>query len=411
MTSSTSAVPAEAGPGPRATSERFPWFTVIVLAFTGFLSLTTELLPAGLLTQIAPALHVNLGVAGLMTSAYALGNVITVIPLTRLAIRLPRRTALVIIVLLFVVSNLIVVLTPNIAVAIVGRFIGGAAHGVIWALLPSVVARLGGTRHVGRAMTIVFTANSLALAVGAPLSALLGNSIGWRMAFLVAAAVAFVIALVLAAVVPHMHTETTEHVPLHKAALLPGALRVCIAWALVMLGHFAVLTYISPYLVRLGVGTGIIGLSLFVLGAAGIVGVLLGGRLGQRSLVAGMIAAPALIAVAFLALFLAPPSVPVVLVILVVWGMGFSGTVLLYQQAVLATGRRAPETVTSISVVLSQLGIALGATVGGLTVELFGVAALPLVGLVFAAAGLLLLPGVGRHLRGEIETAPVEAHI
>lgn len=403
---STTTPPPRTGATPTAAGRRehFPLFTVIVLAFTGFLSLTTELLPAGLLTQIGPDLNVTVGVAGLMTSAYALGNVITVIPLTRVAIRLPRRTALVLIVLLFVISNLAVVFAPNITLAVIGRFVGGAAHGLIWALLPAVVQRLGGTRYVGRAMTIVFTANSLALALGAPLSSLLGNSLGWRMAFLVAAAVALVIAIILAAVVPHMHSENAEHVPLHRAAMLPGAMRVCIAWALVMLGHFAMLTYIAPYLERLGVGDGIVSVSLFVLGAAGIVGVWIGGRVGQHSLIAGLIGSPVLIAVAFIALLVAPSSIPIIVVILVVWGMGFSGTVLLYQQAVLATGRRAPETVTSISVVLSQLGIALGATAGGIGVEVFGVRWLPLIGLIFAAVALLFLPGLGRILRGETRT-------
>lgn len=399
MTSTTTPAPQTGANPTQQQRDHFPLFTVIVLAFTGFLSLTTELLPAGLLTQIGPDLNVTVGIAGLMTSAYAVGNVVTVIPLTRLAIRLPRRTALVLIVLLFVISNLVVVLAPNITLAVIGRFVGGAAHGLIWALLPAVVQRLGGTRYVGRAMTIVFTANSLALALGAPLSSLLGNSLGWRMAFLVAAAVALVIAIILAAVVPHMHSENTEHVPLHRAAMLPGALRVCIAWALVMLGHFAMLTYIAPYLERLGVGGGIVSASLFVLGAAGIVGVWVGGLVGQRSLITGLVASPLLIVLAFIALLVAPSSVPVIFVILVIWGMGFSGTVLLYQQAVLATGRRAPETVTSISVVLSQLGIALGATAGGIGVEVFGVQWLPLIGLVFAAIALLLLPGLGRILR------------
>ncbi|MFC9838444.1 MFS transporter [Rhodococcus sp. NPDC127530] len=398
MTSSTSKSAARSTPPKSVHKERFPLFAVIVLAFTGFLSLTTELLPAGLLTDIAPDLNVGLGVAGLLTSAYAIGNVVTVIPLTRLAIKFSRRSALVVIVLLFVVSNLMVAFTPSVEFAIAGRFIGGAAHGVIWALLPSVVARMGGAHYVGRAMTIVFTANSLALAVGAPLGSLLGDATGWRVAFMVAALIALVIALVLGRVVPSMHSESTEHVTLAKAAMLPGALRVCVAWALIMLGHFAVLTYIAPYLERLGVGAGITGLSLFILGGAGIIGVTLAGRLGQRSLITGLIAAPALIAVSFLVLLLTPPALPVVLIVLVFWGMGFSGTVMLYQQAVLATGRRAPETVTSISVVLSQLGIALGATVGGIGVEAFGVQWLPLIGLAFAAGALLLLPGLRRNL-------------
>jgi predicted MFS family arabinose efflux permease len=50
-------------------------------------------------------------------------------------------------------------------------------------------------------------------------------------------------------------------------------------------------------------------------------------------------------------------------------------------------------------VVLSQLGIALGAVVGGILVDTFGVAYLPILGAVFAVGALLMLPGMGRILR------------
>ncbi|MEU5655107.1 MFS transporter [Streptomyces sp. NPDC047737] len=384
---------------------RFPLFAVLVFAFTGFLSLTTELLPSGLLTLIAPDLHVSVAMAGAVTTAYAVGVVVTVLPLTRLALKLPRRTALVLTVLLFVLSNLIVVFAPSLAVSLVGRFLGGAAHGLVWALLPAVVARFAGPRHAPRAMTIVFTGNSLGLAAGAPLSSLLGTSLGWRIAFAVMAVAALITALLLIRIVPHLHVQEGPHMPLLKAARLPGAMRVIVGWALVMLGHFGVLTYIAPYLERLGVGSGVVSLSLAVLGCAGIVGVMLIGRLGARSLLAGMITAPVLILVALALLLVAPPALPVVFVVLVVWGMGFSGTVLLYQQAVLVTGHRAPETVTSISVLVSQLGIALGASAGGLTVSSLGLGALPVIGLVFVAAALVLLPGLRPALRRAREEA------
>ncbi|RFC77529.1 MFS transporter [Streptomyces sp. AcE210] len=393
------------GTASHRSETRFPLFAVLVFAFTGFLSLTTELLPSGLLTLIAPDLHVSVAMAGAVTTAYAVGVVVTVLPLTRLALKLRRRTALVLTVLLFVLSNLIVVFAPNLTVSLVGRFLGGAAHGLVWALLPAVVERFAGPLHARRAMTIVFTGNSLGLAAGAPLSSLLGTSLGWRIAFGVMAAAALVTALLLLRIVPHIHVQEGPHMPLLKAARLPGAMRVIVGWALVMLGHFGVLTYIAPYLERLGVGAGVVSLSLAVLGCAGIVGVMLIGRLGARSLLVGLITAPVLIFVALALLLVAPPTLPVVFVLLVVWGMGFSGTVLLYQQAVLVTGRRAPETVTSISVLVSQLGIALGASAGGVTVSTLGLGTLPVIGLVFVAAALLLLPGLRPALRQAREEA------
>ena len=50
---------------------------------------------------------------GTMTTFYALGNAILVLPLTALAIRFARRTALNVVMIVFVASNLAVALAPE----------------------------------------------------------------------------------------------------------------------------------------------------------------------------------------------------------------------------------------------------------------------------------------------------------
>lgn len=187
--------------------------------------------------------------------------------------------------------------------------------------------------------------------------------------------------------------------PLLQAARLPGALRVSVGWALMLLGHFAVFTYIAPYLEDAGLGGAAVSGSLFVLGVAGILGVTLAGRVPRRALLAGLLVSPALIIVAFTVLAIVPLSTPLVVVVLVVWGAGFAAAVLFNQQAVLVAGQRAPETVTSISVLVMQFGIALGATVGGVAVSTWGVAATPVTGLVFVTASAALLVRMRPALR------------
>jgi predicted MFS family arabinose efflux permease len=382
-----------AGPG------KFPLLAVLVLAFAGFVSVNTELMPSGLLTDIAPALDASVSVTGTMTSVYALGIVLTVLPLTRVTLTMSRRRVLVGTVLLFVVSNVVVALAPNLAVALIGRFLGGASHGLLWAVLPPVIGRIASPAHAGRAMAIIFTGNSLGLAAGAPLSALLGGAVGWRMAFVVIAAAGLATAALLFRVVPLIQMQQQGHMPLLQAARLPGALRVSVGWALMLLGHFAVFTYIAPYLENAGLGGAAVSGSLFVLGVAGILGVTLAGRVPRRALLAGLLVSPALIVAAFGVLAVAPLSTPLVVAVLVVWGAGFAAAVLFNQQAVLVAGQRAPETVTSISVLVMQFGIALGATVGGVAVSTWGVAATPVAGLVFVAASAALLAGMRSALR------------
>ncbi|MBT8159554.1 MULTISPECIES: hypothetical protein [Arthrobacter] len=64
------------------TGTRSSLLPLVVLSLCGFTSVTTELLPSGLLTRIALDLGTGIAGAGSLTSAYAAAIVLTVLPLT-----------------------------------------------------------------------------------------------------------------------------------------------------------------------------------------------------------------------------------------------------------------------------------------------------------------------------------------
>jgi predicted MFS family arabinose efflux permease len=86
-------------------------------------------------------------------------------------------------------------------------------------------------------------------------------------------------------------------------------------------------------------------------------------------------------------------------VLLGAWGIGYAALTVFNQQVILVVGHEAPDTVTSVSVVVIQLGIAMGAAVGGLTINTIGIGWVPLCGAVFAAASVALLIGLRRYLQ------------
>lgn len=387
---------------PPSTTVRnpFPLPAILVLAFAGFISVTTELMPSGLLTQIAPDLGVEVAPAGALTAIYAMGIVLTVLPLTKLTLRMPRRTLLIVAIVAFLLSNIIVAASPDLTIALIGRFIGGASHGLLWAVLPPILGRIVAAHKTGQAMAIVFAGNSLGLAVGAPLSSLLGAAVGWRWAFLLVAVAALATAVLLWILVPQVTANTDRRVSIIEAVRIPGLLRVSTAWALMLLGHFAVFTYIAPYLEWSGQGGNFTSMALSILGVAGILGVVLAGKTPSRALPGGLIGAPALILVSFVALLVLPMSFPLLIVLLVLWGAGFSAAVLFNQQAVLRTGHSAPDTANSLSVLIIQFGIALGAAAGGVTFDALGVGLVPITGVIFVAVSAVMLIGTRKVLAG-----------
>lgn len=74
---------------------------------------TTEFIIMGLLLQVATDLHVSVAAAGLLVSGYALGVVAGAPVLTILTRRLPRRTVLVGLMLVFTAGNAACALAPT----------------------------------------------------------------------------------------------------------------------------------------------------------------------------------------------------------------------------------------------------------------------------------------------------------
>ena len=207
-------------------------------------------------------------------------------------------------------------------------------------------------------------------------------------------ALALVLGVVMSFFVPRVRTTTSRSLTLRETVRLPGVLRSAIAWALVMLADFMVLTYIEAYVKAVGLPASVTGLSLFLIGIGGMIGALLVGRLSSRSMFAALVLSPGLVGVGFVVLLLGGGSLALLLVAILIWGIGISATVVVYQQVLLLTGARAPESATSIGVLLAQLGFAAGSSVGGGTIELIGIRALPVVALLFVLGSVLMALGL-----------------
>lgn len=89
-----------------------------------------ELLVVGVLDRIAAALHVTIPAAGGLVTAYALGLAIGGPVLSALTIKLDKKIVLLGAVALFVLCNLVLVLTANYGLFVVLRFLIGALQGL-----------------------------------------------------------------------------------------------------------------------------------------------------------------------------------------------------------------------------------------------------------------------------------------
>jgi len=103
---------------------------------------TTEFVIVGLIPTIAADLGVTLPSAGLLVSLYALGVAVGAPVLTALTGRVPRKTLLVALMLLFTLGNVIAWMAPGYGSLIVARVLTGLAHGVFFSI-GSIIATSG----------------------------------------------------------------------------------------------------------------------------------------------------------------------------------------------------------------------------------------------------------------------------
>jgi hypothetical protein len=99
----------------------------------------TEFVIMGLLLEISVDLGVSLQAAGLLVSGYAFGVVLGAPILTIVAAKLPKKTVLVALMIIFTLGNVACALAPDYTLVLIARVLTAFAHGTFFGV-GSVVA-------------------------------------------------------------------------------------------------------------------------------------------------------------------------------------------------------------------------------------------------------------------------------
>jgi len=363
------------------------WMAVFSLAMGVFGLLTAEYLPASLLTPMAAELGVSEALAGQAVTVTAVAALFSGLLLPGLTRGIDRRVVLLGFSVLMIASNLLVAFSSSLMVLLVMRILLGIALGGFWSMAAAVAMRLVPPTLLPRALSIIFSGIAVGTVVAVPLGSYLGGLYGWRSAFVAAAAVGVVTLVFQLFTLPPLAPRRPARLRTVLEVLLrPGIAVGMLACVLVHTGHFALFTYIRPFLESTS-GVGAEGLALMLLGfgAANFVGTLLAGWLLEKSPRGTMVLMPALVGVAALALVGLPASVPGQVVLLALWGMAFGGVPVAWSNWVARAVPDQAESAGGMVVASVQSAIAAGAAAGGAMFSFSGIDG------VFVAAGILML--------------------
>jgi DHA1 family purine ribonucleoside efflux pump-like MFS transporter len=374
------------------------WAGVLSLAFGVFGLVTAEFLPASLLTPIAADLHVSLGAAGQAVTATAVVGIFAGLLMPILTRRLDRRHVMWALTGLLIASSLMAAAADGLTMLLGARLLLGLGIGGFWSMMAAIAMRLVPEEKLPRALSIVFTGVSVATVSAAPVGAWLGDLIGWRSVFALAAGIGAVTLLVQVATLPRLPSRSRPDLGTLVMLLRRPSVRLVVLTILLAIsGHFAGFTYVRAYLEQVpAFGIGAISLTLLAYGIGGFFGNLVGGVLTAKSARLSVVAGALTIAVTAFALtgFGATPAVAAIGVAL--WGFAFGAIPVGVQTWIVRAAPDQPEGASGLIVAAFQVAIAGGAVLGGLLVDTLGITGVIAFSGLATLAGALLVLALGR---------------
>lgn len=249
------------------------------LALVNFIHIVDSMLIMPLGDIFISEFQISSGEYSLLVSSYALAAFFSSLVGVFYLDRFDRKTALLFIYTGFGLGTLACAFTDSYLQLVSLRVFTGLFGGMIGAMVLSVVSDLYKFKERGTAMGILFAAFSAASALGVPIGIYLAAKSSWHLPFIVIGAAALLIAIFVLLVFPPMqgHLESQEKKIDFKKTITnitsdPNQLNALLAGFALVLAHFMIIPFISPYLIaNVGLTQEQIALQFFCGGLATIV--------------------------------------------------------------------------------------------------------------------------------------------
>lgn len=341
------------------------------LAISAFAIGTTEFVIMGLLPEVAANLGTTLSSAGLLVTGYALGVFVGAPLVTATTGKLPRKTLLVGLMVLFVIGNLGCALAPDYTVLMISRIVASFAHGAFFGVGSVVATSLVAKEKQASAIALMFTGLTVANVLGVPFGTWLGQMHGWRSTFWAVSAIGVVALLATAYLVPR--SDAKQEADFGRELRVLGRPQVLLGLLMTVLGFggvFAAFTYIAPILTDItGFQPGAVSPILLLFGVGLVGGNLVGGKFADKYLMPTLVISLVLLA-GVLLLFSYTSHYKLATIITVgLLGAAAFATVPPLQMRVLQKATGAPNLASSMNIAAFNLGNALGAWLGGVTID------------------------------------------
>lgn len=365
---------------------------LIGMTVSAFIFNTSEFMPIGLLTDIAKSFEISEAKAGMLITVYSWIVMLLSLPLMLLVSKIDYKKLFMGTVALFGISQLLSVLSNGYGMLMAARIGVACAHAVFWSIASPIAVRMVSEEHQSKALGMVVTGTSVATIAGLPLGRLVGHYAGWRTAFLIVAGITFVVLIYMAFVFPKMDCGEP-----FRMKQLPGLFKnralVClyIQTFLFVVGYYTSYSYIDPFLQQVaGLKNGTITVTLFLFGAAGLVGSFLFSKFYDRYRYRFLRTIMVSLIIELLLLLPAACQPGFMMVLCALWGI----TVLVFNvsfqsETIRCTDAQSSSVAMSIFSGIFNFGIGAGSWIGGKVCSKNMLSYIGIVGAVFAVVSAM----------------------
>jgi len=357
---------------------------------------------AGTLNDMARSLEVSIALAGQLIAIAAAMMAFGAPLLAGWVAGFDRRRLLALALLWYGAGHLLCALMPSYAALWPVRALTMLGAAVFTPQAAAAIGFMTPPEHRGRAITFIFLGWSVASVLGLPMSAWVGETFGWRVAFDIVGALALVAACWVYRVLPDGVRPAALSLRAWGAVLTNRVLMsMVMVTALIGAAQFTLFSYFTPYYKQvLGASTQQITLLLVWFGAFGLIGNVVLTRVIDR--VGPHVAVTVTMVLIAMSLALWPLGHTVVgtALVLVPWALGcFSSNSTQQARLGLAAPAFAPA-LMALNTSAIYLGQAAGAASGGWLLARDGFSLLNWVGLAWMVAAISLSLWVGRRSAG-----------
>lgn len=377
--------------------QHLPIWKLLAFTLAGFITIMTEIIPAGLLPLISNDLQVSESLTGQLISVYALGSVVTAIPIIFATRSWSRKSLFLLSISGLFIFNSLTAISSNYFLILFFRFIAGMSAGIIWGILAGYARNMVPINLQGRAMAIVGIGQPIALCMGVPIGTWLGNMFGWRGVFLIISGLALFLMIWVQTKLPNFQGQAnTKKVSIKEVFYHSGISSILAVIFLWIFAHNILYTFISPYLVSVHLNE-YVDFILLIFGFSSILGIWITGMFIDRALRKLVLISLSGFAFAAILMGLFSSQIWIVIIGIILWGITFGGAPTLLQTAIADTAGDNIDIAQAMLVTVFNLAVAVGGIAGGILLKEVGISSFFVSMTFLSLIGLLIVFLAKKH--------------